>query len=45
MVADLTDPRRADPAKVGLGERKMLESWLEFHRMTLLLKCEGLEDQ
>ncbi len=22
----------------------MLESWLEFHRATLLLKCEGLDD-
>jgi hypothetical protein len=23
----------------------MLEAWLEFHRMTLLFKCEGLDDQ
>ena len=23
----------------------MLEAWLEFHRMTLLLKCEGADDQ
>ena len=22
----------------------MLEGWLEFHRITLLLKCEGLDD-
>jgi uncharacterized damage-inducible protein DinB len=22
----------------------MLESWLEFHRMTLVIKCEGLDD-
>jgi uncharacterized damage-inducible protein DinB len=22
----------------------MLEGWLEFHRVTLLLKCEGLDD-
>ena len=22
----------------------MLEGWLEYHRMTLLLKCEGLDD-
>ena len=28
----------------GLGEREMLEAWLEFHRTTLLLKCEGLDD-
>jgi uncharacterized damage-inducible protein DinB len=25
-------------------ERTMLESWLEFHRATLLLKCEGLDE-
>jgi uncharacterized damage-inducible protein DinB len=25
-------------------ERPMLESWLEYHRITLLLKCEGLDD-
>lgn len=23
----------------------MLESWLDFHRVTLLLKCEGLSDE
>ncbi|HEV2309216.1 MAG TPA: DinB family protein [Acidimicrobiia bacterium] len=23
----------------------MLEAWLEFHRTTLLLKCEGLDDE
>lgn len=40
---DLSDPRRTEPPYV-LGERAMLEAWLEFHRMTLLLKCEGLED-
>ncbi len=28
----------------GLAERDMLEAWLEFHRMTLLLKAEGLDD-
>ena len=22
----------------------MLEQWLEFHRVTLVLKCEGLDD-
>ncbi len=25
-------------------ERPMLESWLDFHRATLELKCAGLED-
>lgn len=28
----------------GLGEREMLETWLEFHRATLLLKVDGLDD-
>jgi uncharacterized damage-inducible protein DinB len=44
MVKDLEDLRRAEPSKDGLDERAMLEAWLEFHRMTLLLKCEGLDD-
>ncbi|MEU6084842.1 DinB family protein [Streptomyces sp. NPDC047108] len=26
------------------GERAMLEGWLEFHRATLVAKCEGLDD-
>jgi uncharacterized damage-inducible protein DinB len=43
-VGEIEDPRRAEPAQVGLGEREMLESWLEFHRTTLLLKVEGLDD-
>lgn len=29
----------------GLSERETLEGWLEFHRVTLLLKCEGLSDK
>ena len=32
---------REEPAYVG-EERRMLEGWLDFHRATLLLKCEGL---
>ena len=43
MVEDLADARRHEPT-YGLGERDMLEGWLEFHRTTLLLKCEGLDD-
>jgi len=39
---ELVDPRRVEPAFVA-GERAMLEAWLEFHRTTLLLKCEGLD--
>ncbi len=42
-VGDLEDPRREEPSKE-LPEREMLERWLEYHRMTLLLKCEGLDD-
>jgi uncharacterized damage-inducible protein DinB len=44
MVEDLEDPRREEPPFI-LNEREMLERWLEFHRTTLLLKCEGLDDQ
>jgi len=32
--------RRDMPAAV--GEREMLEGWLDFHRDTLLMKCSGL---
>jgi hypothetical protein len=44
MVKELVDPRREEPTFV-LGERAMLEGWLEFHRTTLELKCEGLSDE
>ncbi|HZQ59462.1 MAG TPA: DinB family protein [Acidimicrobiales bacterium] len=44
MVEDLADPRREEPPYL-LPEREMLERWLEFHRTTLLLKCEGLDDR
>ncbi len=44
MVGEIVDPRRVEPAFV-LPERQMLEGWLEFHRATLLLKCEGLGDE
>jgi uncharacterized damage-inducible protein DinB len=43
LVQDIEDPRRLEPSFV-LEEREMLESWLDFHRMTLLLKCERLDD-
>jgi uncharacterized damage-inducible protein DinB len=43
MVGDLEDPRRQEPTYL-LGDRPMLEAWLEFHRTTLLMKCEGLDD-
>ena len=44
MVEELSDPRRMEPPFVS-DERSMLERWLEFHRITLLLKCEGLDDE
>jgi uncharacterized damage-inducible protein DinB len=44
MVEELSDPRRKWPSYVA-DERAMLEAWLEFHRVTLLLKCEGLDDK
>src|ERR1700677_3681090 len=43
MVDDIEDARRNEPALV-LGEREMLEGWLEYHRTTMLLKCEGVDD-
>jgi hypothetical protein len=42
VIEDFSDPRRIEPP-CGLDEREMLEAWLEFHRMPLLLKCEGLD--
>ena len=44
MVEELEDPRRHEPLFI-LGEREMLEGWLEFHRITLFIKCEGLDDR
>lgn len=38
----MTTERRM-PA-VDADERSMLEGWLEFHRRTLAVKCEGLTD-
>jgi uncharacterized damage-inducible protein DinB len=43
MIGDIEDPRRIEPAYL-LADRDMLEAWLEFHRTTLLLKCEDLDD-
>ncbi len=42
MVDDLKDSEREEPAYVA-SERQMLEAWLEFHRRTLFLKCDGLD--
>lgn len=35
---------RSEPA-VDADERTMLEGWLDYHRETLALKCEGLTDE
>jgi uncharacterized damage-inducible protein DinB len=35
---------RKEPA-FDLGERDMLEAWLEYHRQTLAWKCEGLSEE
>jgi uncharacterized damage-inducible protein DinB len=43
LVDDIDDPRRQEPPYL-LGEREMLESWLDYHRTTLLLKCEGVDE-
>jgi uncharacterized damage-inducible protein DinB len=32
---------RTDPPRVS-GEREALQAWLDFHRATLLVKCQGL---
>ena len=42
-VGDIDDARRSEP-DFSLGDRDMLEAWLEFHRLTLQLKVEGLDD-
>ncbi|WP_276962890.1 DinB family protein [Ferrimicrobium acidiphilum] len=43
MGKDLVDPRRSEPT-ANANERDMLEGWLNYHRVTLLLKCEGLDE-
>jgi len=35
---------RIDPPYVA-GERALLEAFLDYHRATLLRKCEGLSDE
>jgi uncharacterized damage-inducible protein DinB len=43
VLDDLVDPRRQEPPYL-LDDRPMLEAWLDFHRTTLVMKCEGLDD-
>ncbi|MFJ7159406.1 DinB family protein [Streptomyces sp. NPDC101118] len=40
----MTITERAEPATTA-DERTSLEGWLEYHRATLALKCEGLTDE
>ncbi len=43
MTTEWTAPavERAEPDRVN-GERAALEQWLDYHRLTLLMKCAGL---
>jgi uncharacterized damage-inducible protein DinB len=43
MPDDVKSPSRVRPTYV-LEERQLLDGWLEFHRATLLTKCDGLSD-
>jgi hypothetical protein len=36
---------RIHPPTTPVDERSSMESWLEFHRTTLLMKCAGLEPE
>lgn len=44
MADDLAAPEPVDPP-FAAPERTTLESWLEFHRASLLLACDGLSDE
>jgi uncharacterized damage-inducible protein DinB len=43
VTGDAISAEPADPPFTG-SERAVLAGWLELHRATLLLKCEGLDD-
>lgn len=43
MVDHIDDDRRIEPATVEPDEQASYDAWLEFHRATLLLKCDGLD--
>ncbi len=44
VVDALEEPLRQDPPYVA-DERPMLEAWLDWHRVTLELKCAGLDSE
>jgi uncharacterized damage-inducible protein DinB len=39
------DPADRQEPPLVADERTMLDGWLDYHRATLLLKCEGLSDE
>jgi len=41
----VTGVARVEPLRTGVGEREMLRAWLDFHRATLVVKCDGLSGQ
>ena len=43
MAGQIDDPRRIEPSFL-LSERDLLAGWLDYHRATLMLKCDGLTD-
>jgi Protein of unknown function (DUF664) len=40
----MTEDPRTDPPRIA-GERDLLDAWLDYHRETLLWKCQGLADE
>ena len=44
MSAPSGTPERSDPPR-SADERTTLEAWLEYHRATLAMKCDGLTDE
>jgi len=44
MTRTAPEVKRSEPPLVS-GEREALESWIDFHRETLLMKCSGLTAQ
>ena len=44
MIEPLSDPRRVDPPTANADEKASYDAWLDWHRITLVLKCEGLDD-
>src|SRR5262245_25650148 len=41
VVVPVSGVERVEPPRTA-GEREMLESWVDYYRATMLLKCEGL---